>query len=170
MRFRGAVTSDLDRYFGYATVVQQRLADRGLTQFVPAAHAEYHDSIARQVEDGELFVVEMGGVPAAFFRFTTEPSEWWAADTDSACYLSGIVVAEAFQGNRIGERIIEWAASRSRVHGRALLRLDCHAGNPWLCNYYENLGFHLTGTVLQHPGYRGCLYERVLDEDSASPA
>jgi hypothetical protein len=42
------------------------------------------------------------------------------------------------------------------------VRLDCHAGNAWLCRYYEAHGFELRGRVEQHPGYEGCLYQREV--------
>jgi len=39
---------------------------------------------------------------------------------------------------------------------------DCHAGNAWLCAYYERQGFELQARIEQQKGYEGCLYQRSV--------
>src|SRR5579862_6989666 len=53
-------------------------------------------------------------------------------------------------------------AQSASARGKTRLRLDCHAGNAWLCRYYERHGFCLAGTVQQHSNYQGNLYEMPL--------
>jgi ribosomal protein S18 acetylase RimI-like enzyme len=70
-----------------------------------------------------------------------------------------MAVSPQARGRGIGGHIIRWCAAEARRRGCRFVRLDCHAGNPWLCRYYEAHGFVLRGRVEQHPGYDGCLYQ-----------
>jgi GNAT superfamily N-acetyltransferase len=70
-----------------------------------------------------------------------------------------MVVGQQARGQGVGGNIIRWSAAEARRRGCTLVRLDCHAGNPWLCRYYEAHGFVLRGRIEQHPGYEGCLYQ-----------
>ena len=58
-------------------------------------------------------------------------------------YLAGMVVAPSARGRGVGGFIIEWCLFEARRRGCQWVRLDCHAGNPWLCAYYEAQGFVL---------------------------
>jgi len=70
-----------------------------------------------------------------------------------------MVVSPRARGQGVGGFIIRWCVAEAARLGRRFVRLDCHAGNPWLCRYYEGHGFALQGRVEQHPGYEGCLYQ-----------
>ena len=77
-----------------------------------------------------------------------------------------MVVSPWARGQGVGGFIIRWCVAEAAQRGCRFVRLDCHAGNPWLCRYYEGHGFALQGRALQHPGYEGCLYQR----EASSPA
>ena len=154
MRIEPARSDDIAVYVRFAEAAQAMLRERGLAQWVPAAHADYRRTIETQQASGSLFGAYDETGPLAFFVVTDTPSAWWPRDAVHAAYLSGIVVSDAARGRSVGHAIVAWAMARAEV-----VRLDCHHGNDWLRNYYENLGFVLRGIVEQHPGYDGCLYE-----------
>jgi prepilin-type processing-associated H-X9-DG protein len=104
----------------------------------------------------------------AFFDFSLEPSEWWSGRAGVAGYISGIVVARASRGRGVGTFIPDYAEEKARDGGANYLRLDCHAENRWLCEYYRTKGFIELTRIEQHPGYIGALYEKrigVKDDD-----
>jgi ribosomal protein S18 acetylase RimI-like enzyme len=73
--------------------------------------------------------------------------------------LGGMVVGRSAKGRDVGNQIIRWCVGEASRRGREFVRLDCHAGNPWLCRYYEGHGFSLQGRIEQYPSYEGCLYQ-----------
>ena len=159
MEVRRAVEEEVGTHFDLGRAAQAWLRARGLGQYVPAAHDEYADAIRARAEAGRLYAVRDGGAAVAFFSLDPTPSPWWPADGEPALYLAGMVVSRQARGRGIGGHIIRWCAAEARRRGYPLVRLDCHAGNPWLCRYYEAHGFVPRGRVEQHPGYDGCLYE-----------
>ncbi len=152
---------DVGKYALLAKAAQAWLRSRGLGQYVPVAH-EAPEALAARVDSGTLYAVWREGAVVGFFNLDAAPSPWWPADGVPALYLAGVVVDRALRGQGVGRQIIAWSAIEARRRGCPCLRLDCHAGNPWLRQYYETQGFVLRGELEQHPGYRGCLYERPV--------
>jgi len=155
---------DIPRYVELAQEAQAFLRSKGLAQWVPAAHSGFLPNLIAKVEKGALRKVSRGANAIAFFDFTFEPSEWWLGREASAGYISGIVVARANRGSRVGSFILEWAEARVREQGACYLRLDCHAGNDWLCQYYRSKGFAEVARMEQYPGYFGALYQKLLQD------
>jgi GNAT superfamily N-acetyltransferase len=170
MEVRRAVLEDVGIYADFGRAAQAWLRTRGLEQYVPAAHDEYADAILARVEAGTLYAVWDGGSAVAFFSLDPAPSPWWPADGEPALYLAGMVVSQQARGRGVGGHIIRWCAAEARHRGCRLVRLDCHAGNPWLCRYYEAHGFVLRGRIEQNPGYDGCLYQLATEALGGPPA
>jgi 8-oxo-dGTP diphosphatase len=160
--FRRAGADDLERCLTLARAAQERLAARGLGQYVPAAHAPGRQAVEARLAAGSLFAVVAAGPPGAFFVLDPAPSPWWPPDGVRALHLSGMVVDAAWRGRGTGSSILAWCAAEASRRGFDAVRLDCHAGNPWLGGYYAAHGFVLRGRVAQQPGYEGSLYERRL--------
>ena len=167
MEIRPANLEDIETYAALGRAAQAWLRSRGLGQYVPAAHNEYAAAIRSRVESATLFAVQDGGKAIGFFSLDMSPSPWWPADGTPALYLAGMVVARSARGCGVGRFIIEWCVAEATRIGRQFVRLDCHAGNPWLCQYYQAHGFELRNRVEQYPGYDGCLNERrVVSSDT----
>jgi GNAT superfamily N-acetyltransferase len=169
MEVRPACVQDIVSYAALGRAAQAWLLARGLNQYVPAAHEEYAPAIRTRVELGTLFAVQDGDETVGFFSLDTSPSAWWPADQTPALYLSGMVVARSAHHRGIGGFIIDWCVAQAAQLDRQYVRLDCHAGNPWLCRYYEAHGFKLQGRCEQHPGYFGCLYQRSVTTTHVDP-
>ena len=159
MEVRSAHLEDVAKYVALGCAAQAWLRSCGLSQYVPAAHDEYTAAIQLRAKSGTLFAVQDCGEAIGLFGLGASQSPWWPPDEISALYLAGMVVARSARNRGIGSFIINWSVTEASRLGFQFLRLDCHAGNPWLCRYYEAHGFQLRGQVEQHPGYYGCLYE-----------
>jgi GNAT superfamily N-acetyltransferase len=166
LEFRLACLEDVDTYAALGRIAQEWLTSRGLSQYVPSAHDEYADAIRARIESGTLYSVSSNGSRIAFFSLDPVASQWWPVDTAASLYLAGMVVAREAKGRGIGGEIIRWCVAETARRSCDFLRLDCHAGNPWLCAYYESHGFTLQGHVLQHPGYIGRLYQRAVERSA----
>lgn len=162
MEIRAAGLEDLDAYAAFGRAAQAWLRARGLGQYVPAAHPEHAAAIRARAGAGALYAVDDGGRAVGYFGLEPTPSPWWPADGVPALYLGGMVVAAAARGRGVGGFAVRWCAAEAGRRGCRFVRLDCHAGNPWLCRYYEAHGFEPRGRVEQHPGYVGCLYQLAV--------
>jgi GNAT superfamily N-acetyltransferase len=143
--------TDIARYVEFAQAAQSFLRSKGLAQWVPAAHPAFLPNLAAKVERHSLRKVSHREDAIAFFDFSFVPGAWWSGRDGMAGYISGIVVARASRGLGIGSFILESAEAEVRDHGAHYLRLDCHAGNDWLCEYYRSKGFAEVARVEQHP-------------------
>jgi GNAT superfamily N-acetyltransferase len=157
-----ALLEDLDLYVRLAQEAQAFLRGRGLAQWVPPAHAPYRRVLVAGVAAGDVFKVNCGAETVAFFRWSAEGPEWWEPYPAAASYVSGIVVARDKKGSGVGRLVLDWCAARAQALNHDRLRLDCHAGNDWLCSYYAALGFQEVARVETHPGYVCVLREKVF--------
>jgi GNAT superfamily N-acetyltransferase len=150
-------------YADFGRAAQAWLRSRGLGQYVPAAHDEYAEAILARAEAGMLYGVRDGGEAVAFFSLDAAPTPWWPADGEAALYLAGVVVSRRARGRGVGGHIIRWSAAEAARRGLGAVRVDCHAGNPWLCRYYEAHGFVPRGRFESHPGYHIRLYQLATE-------
>jgi RimJ/RimL family protein N-acetyltransferase len=163
MRVRSASFEDVAKYVALGRAAQAWLHSRGLSQYVPAAHEEYTAVMRSRVQSGVLFAVQDTDEAIGFFSLEASPSPWWPTDETSALYLAGMVVARSAWNRGVGNFIVEWCVKETIRLGFQCVGLDCHAGNAWLCRYYEAHGFTPRGRLEQHPGYYGCLYQRDVE-------
>ena len=161
-----ASQADIPKYVELAQAAQIFVRSKGLAQWVPAAHPAFLPNLEAKVERRSLRKVSHGKDAIAFFDFSFEPSEWWSGRAGMAGYISGIVVARESRGLGIGRFILECAEAKVRDRRAQYLRLDCHAGNDWLCGYYRSNGFAEVARVEQHPGYFGALYQKLVSFES----
>ncbi len=158
-----ATLIDVAQYVSFAAAAQVKLRERGLAQWVPAAHARYAETLRDNIEMGIIKRVETSTRDvAAFFAIATTPSEWWQETTHAAAYVSGIVVSPHHKNCGVGEFVLSWVDAYAIEQCAARVRLDCHADNRWLCRYYERAGFSELARIEQHPGYVGALFEKRL--------
>jgi Acetyltransferase (GNAT) family len=155
-----AVPNDIGTYVAFARAAQSFLESRNLAQWVPAAHSTFLPAIHTMIATETLRKVVVDGEPVAFFDLSCS-SMWWR-DAASAAYVSGIVVSRSNRGQAFGPFILGWCCSTATAMGARFLRLDCHAGNRWLCGYYRDRGFLEVDRIEQQPGYIGVLFERQL--------
>lgn len=56
-------------------------------------------------------------------------------------HVSRLGVLPAYQGNRLGLRLLRWAERRARRAGKTQIRGEVRAGLPRLLRYYQRYGF-----------------------------
>lgn len=95
-------------------------------------------------------------------RIMSEDVLYWGNQETPAKYIHSLVVTERYNGNGMGQIIIEHIEAIAKSELCKYLRLDADAKNPKLCNYYENLGFKKVGSK-ELPLSTYNLYEKKLN-------
>ena len=128
---------------------QRWLRSRDIQQWIePFDRARIEPKIAA----GEFFIARLGHYPVAVVRLLRADQFFWETplrrgrwrgapegkgDDGDALYIHSLAVRRDYSGRGLGHQLLEWAATEARRLGRHYLRLDCSAGNPPLCSYYE---------------------------------
>ncbi|MEU3614168.1 GNAT family N-acetyltransferase [Streptomyces sp. NPDC006872] len=106
------------------------------------------ESVVRYMEDGEVFIAEADGVPAATVTLTDAPGAYLAhlpPPGEPERYIHWLASDRRFKGHGVGSALLAHAAEATRRAGVALLRVDCYAGDDRsLVAYYERNGFTAT--------------------------
>lgn len=105
------------------------LAANGIDQWrSPGFRDRALDKWKADIADGRTYVVEdthehiVGTVTLAL----PDPDFWTEGDDlDSAVYVAKLISTRSPAGDRLGGRIIDWAASVARGQGRAQVARDC---------------------------------------------
>ncbi|HHY63279.1 MAG TPA: GNAT family N-acetyltransferase [Bacillota bacterium] len=138
----------------------RRVVERGKRVPFWLFTAEGQQHVAEKIRDCDYFIGFISGSPAAVLWIKWADScSWEDAGSDRlAGYVYGFGVKQEWAGAGVGRALLEWASSYIASKGRRLVRLECDAGNPTLCAYYEMLGFEDRG--LTAPGNQLRKYER----------
>lgn len=117
--------------------------------------------VAEGFENHEFFFVENAeGQQIGMYRLSRKDLLYWGELNDNSGYVHSLVVRKGFARKDLGKTIIKQIEERLVSEGTFLLRLDCNAGNTWLCAYYEQQGFVKVGQKETHS--LNNLYEKQL--------
>ncbi|MER5752988.1 GNAT family N-acetyltransferase [Streptomyces sp. NPDC002088] len=122
-------------------------------------HQKTVESVARYMDEGDTYIAEVGGVPAATLTLTDAPGAYLAhlpPPGEPERYIHWLASDRRFKGQGVGSALLAHAAEETRRAGVSLLRVDCYAGDDGkLVGYYESNGFIRTETYVatnQWPG------------------
>ena len=96
-------------------------------------------ALARRREQQILVAVDDQEEARAGFVFFRREKDFFSGE--DYCYVSDLAVAEGFEGQGVGRRLLEAAESWGRERGYRLLTLNVFAGNIRAQRLYERSGF-----------------------------
>jgi GNAT superfamily N-acetyltransferase len=106
------------------------------------------ESVARYVDEGDVFIAEVGGVPAATLTLTDAAGAYLShlpPPGEPERYIHWLASDRRFKGHGVGSALLAHAVEETRRAGVSLLRVDCYAGDDGkLVRYYESNGFTRT--------------------------
>ncbi|WP_217236917.1 GNAT family N-acetyltransferase [Streptomyces sp. AC555_RSS877] len=106
------------------------------------------ESVTRYMDEGDVFVAEVEGVPAATLTLTDSAGAYLSHLTppgEPERYIHWLASDRRFKGRGVGSALLAHAAEETRRAGVSLLRVDCYAGDDGkLVRYYESNGFTRT--------------------------
>jgi hypothetical protein len=88
-------------------------------------------------------VVQYHHVLAIFSISYNDAATWGEWDTGRALFLHRIITHPQFKGQRIFEKVLDWARCTAREKGIAYIRIDTWTDNPAIIAFYEAYGFHI---------------------------
>lgn len=93
------------------------------------------------IDKGTTYLAWIDGAAIATISLEWDDTYVWGKQPPNAGYIHRVAVRNNQHGQKIGERLLDWASVEARAKGRRLLRLDCPTSNKKLCDYYQKLGF-----------------------------
>ncbi len=149
----------LDDVMRILTEVNTWLIAKGITgQWPPVIPRDF---IAGSLERDEVYLVRQGEAVLATCTLQWSDSGIWGDAAPDAVYVHRLAVSREHGGKGLGQLMLDWAATRARAEGKAFVRLDCWAENPYLVEYYPQMGFRQVGEV-SVGAWRGCLFEKAV--------
>ncbi|GCB48259.1 GNAT family N-acetyltransferase [Streptomyces sp. NL15-2K] len=107
-------------------------------------------SVARYMDEGDVYIAEVDGVPAATLTLTDSAGAYLShlpPPGEPERYIHWLASDRRFKGHGVGSALLAHAAEETRRAGVRLLRVDCYAGDDGkLVRYYESNGFTRTET------------------------
>ena len=148
LRIIPARESDLDRYVDQLEEIAGWLEARGIKQWARGSFRGSRNYYAESIRRHEVHLAFLGDELVGSFRLLLrEPIVWPEVVDDDAVYLFNLAVKRSRAGHDLGGRMLAWAAARARSLGKACVRLDCMADNPYMAGYYARAGFAERGDV-----------------------
>ncbi|MFF4254178.1 GNAT family N-acetyltransferase [Streptomyces sp. NPDC001663] len=106
------------------------------------------ESVTRYLDEGDTYIAEADGVPAATLTLTDSPGAYLShlpPVGEPERYIHWLASDRRFKGHGVGSALLSHAAKETRLAGISLLRVDCYAGDDGkLVRYYESNGFART--------------------------
>ncbi|MBQ6152661.1 MAG: GNAT family N-acetyltransferase [Ruminococcus sp.] len=162
LKFRPALESDIDSVFSLIAKRVYWMDKVGIrqwnaTDYLRVYPREYY--LACQ-KNHELYLYEDNDVITGVFVLFDKDVRWKDNDEVSdACYLHNLATDPAVKG--LGRFLITKAEEVTVQRGKRRLRLDCAVDNPFLNEYYEEMGYKLCGECIDDL-YIGNLREKFL--------
>lgn len=112
-------------------------------------------SVGKRVEEADLWLAELDGVPVGALITDDEPNAYVEPVDEPELFVNLLLVSRRYAGHDIGARLLAYAGTLAADKGVALIRVDCYRGeDEQLVRYYERNGFVRTRpfTVGEWPG------------------
>lgn len=114
-----------------------------------SSNPRFAQRLAAWIESGVLYTARRGGELLGVIAISPDAPRYAATEVQGrpgpAFYLEAFTTRRSEKGQGVGRALLEFAEAHARLQGAAWLRLDCWAGNPDLCAYYERAGYQPFG-------------------------
>jgi ribosomal protein S18 acetylase RimI-like enzyme len=137
--FRRARPEDLPQIVGILSEAAAWAKAKGIDRWWPVPFPE--GWVRPGIRRGEVAIAESQSRIVGTLTLTRQDPRLWGEQSSIAGYVHRIAIRREFAHQRLGRRILEWAAAEVQSWGRSKLRLDCLATNESLVRYYLNQGF-----------------------------
>lgn len=99
-------------------------------------------SIGKRVEEADLWLAELDGVPVGVLVTNDVPNTYVDPVDEPELFVVLLLVSRTYAGHRVGSRLLAHARELAEGKGVGLVRVDCYRGeDEQLIRYYERNGF-----------------------------
>jgi len=110
----------------------------------PAWRGYEKNALSREIEQLLQYkVVQHHHVLAIFSVSYSDPATWGEWDNGQALFLHRIITHPQFKGQRVFEKVRDWALLKAREKRLAYIRIDTWTDNPAIIAFYEGYGFRV---------------------------
>lgn len=167
MKFRHATLDDLETIVAWRREVTDWIHSKGSDQWdnTGLSRAEFERRMIRSIKANETWMaVDDDDNPVGTIAIDLVPDEglWTDEELGRAYIIHRMMVPRSHAGRGIGARMVEFAESLARRHGREKLVIDVWNSNKNLHRYYEKIGFRYVRTVSNHWTPSATLFERPV--------
>jgi protein-tyrosine phosphatase len=144
LQFRRATTADFDAVYAIVLEAAAWLQSRNISQWNWLSADKGKNVIRHRIETAETYLIfNPLNQPVATFTLQWEDEQIWGprGRDGTAGYVHSLAVTRCAAGKGLGLAMLSHASSKIIQNSRRLMRLDCDARNPGLCNYYRRAGF-----------------------------
>lgn len=131
--------------------------------------------IEREIKELRQWKLVIDNIIACNWAITFHDKDIWGhRDKNDSIYIHRIAVAPDFRGNRLIDKIVEWAKHYTSQKSKRFIRLDTLGNNTGLIKHYTSAGFKFLGMfkladTSNLPGHyqkepNCCLFEIDADE------
>jgi len=124
------------------------LWEAGIRQWPPGSQRAQSAHVEECLKAGDLFLLTVGDQAAGTVIVRSVLPGYWPTVTRCGGYIGKLCVGRPYAGRGLGRWLLSWAEQEGAGRGLDLARLDCWAGNGWLCDYYVAAGYSREGTIL----------------------
>jgi ribosomal protein S18 acetylase RimI-like enzyme len=104
--------------------------------------------LQKDIENRRQYKIMKDSKIACIFSVLYSDELIWAdMEKGNAIYLHRIAVNPDFKGNKLFEKILDWAIQHAKEKKRDFLRMDTWANNPNIIAYYQTYGFNFLGEI-----------------------
>ncbi len=102
------------------------------------------EALQQEIARGQQYkLVKYKTIAAVFSVCYDDPVIWRQMDNKNAVYLHRIVANQAYRGQRLFDKILNWAKKDAEEKGLSYVRMDTWGGNTNIVDYYKRYGFRL---------------------------
>jgi ribosomal protein S18 acetylase RimI-like enzyme len=144
LAIRRAGPEEFDDVFAVVHEAAKWLESRGIPQWRFFLTDAGRDFVRDRIGSGETYLVfDSSHQPIATFRLQWSDQEIWGPRglDGQAGYVHGLAVRRHAAGAGLGLKLLDLASDLIARNSRPLVRLDCMAANPPLCDFYRRAGF-----------------------------
>ena len=164
---RHAKISEIKDILNITKSCATKMQENGIFQW--NEHYPSKTAFVRDVERGELYVIEENGIVLGTIVISTimdeeyVPIEWLTPNGNST-YIHRLSIHPDHQGKGLAQQLMDFAENYSRKNGFVSVRLDTFSQNHRNQRFYEQRGYQKLGDIFfpkqsEHPFH---CYELVL--------
>lgn len=117
------------------------LLSQGNNQWPSDWLQQQKNKIEASVSLGNFHYGKMENEMSLVVELLNEPEEIWHYNKENSLYIHKLAINRKFKGLGVGVAAVNEMIKMASYSNYKNIRLDCVAGNQWLCKFYESLGF-----------------------------
>ncbi|MBS9462905.1 GNAT family N-acetyltransferase [Flagellimonas sp. 389] len=98
--------------------------------------------LKKEIKNGLNYkLIQEGNILCAWGVVFSDPLIWREMEKGTSIYMHRVVVNPNFKGQKLFQKVLEWAIDYSVENSLTTIRIDTWTANPAIIEFYEKYGF-----------------------------